>query len=517
MRQIEEKLVSVIIPNRGSIEPRTITSLKAQTYQNIEIITVNIGKERSAQVNRGAKMSKGQFYYRVDDDFVLEPNVIEEAVKKCEEEGCDAILIENVSDPTISLWAKVIKMERDCYRDDPETNFARFVRRDAFWAVGGYDEKFNAIEDRDFSERLLKANFKFGRIAPKEIHIGEPKHLSEVVRKFVFYGSSFREYLSQHGTESVFKLGPLRRAYVRHWRELMADPTLYFPFILYQMVRYASAMLGILTDPPILYVPQPCLRKLSYGSVIVARKKEDVKFDIPNSVIMDGHGSLNEKRNLGASQFTTDLIAFIDDDNKLAPDTLEEMAKAFRLDEKIGAVSPLIFDAAGEVWFAGVRWTDSGIVAINKTIPKGYRATESFHDVFMVRHSAFREAGGFDSKRFPFYLAEADLAERMKNLGYYFVVAPKAKVWHDTPSTLTLKTLTRRSHIENTQRAYLVGRNRLLFLRMHKPLLVYLTHIMFILPFLATFHIIGMLNQRKFGMVKSYLHGLKDGLKGVSS
>ena len=251
---------------------------------------------------------------------------------------------------------------------------------------------------------------------------------------------------------------------------------------------------------------------MSYGCVVVARNLEDVASELrrlPNCKIVDGPRTLNECRNLGASRLQTDLIAFIDDDNRLATDALEEMAKAF-YDSSVGAVSPLIFDGNGSVWFAGMRWNPLGIALISRRTPKhSLLLTEGFHNVFMVKREAFEKAGGFDAKRFPFYLGEADLAERMKRLGYVFLVAKNAKVWHGIG-----RGLARGSHIRSDERAYLVGRNRLLFLKLHKSLGTYIAHVILILPFLAAYHILGMVSQRKYGFVKNYLRGIKDGLMG---
>lgn len=503
-----QSLVSVIIPARQKVNPRTLASIREQTYKNVEVIVIETGGERSSRVNQGAKLAKGSFYYRVDSDFILEPTVIEEAVRKCEE-GADCILIHNTSDPSVSVWSKISKIERDCYRDDPETSFARFVRRSAFWAVKGYDEKLNAEEDRDFSDRLRKAGFRFARIEAGELHVGEPKHLSQIVRKHTYYGSSFRRYISEHGTSSAFKLGPFRRAYIRHWREITPMLPL---FIFYQFVRYVSAVAGLWIDLPLIHESIPDRRKLTYGCVIATRKLSDMKFRLPNSIVIAGNISVNECRNLGAAGQRTDLIAMVDDDNRLAPDALDEMAKVFTFDKNIGVVAPLTFDKDGKVWWTGGRFHWAGLYLIDRRIPDNYRNVDSFHNVFMVRREAFEKAGGFDTKRFEFYLAEADLAERMKALGYRFVITPKAKVWHNISSERSIRNLARASHIRGPKRAYLVGRNRLLFLRMHKGARTFLICAIFLLPFLTLFHVIGIVGARKFNLVRPYLKGVKNGL-----
>lgn len=241
-------LVSIIIPATGGPSPATLASLRAQTHPNIEVIVVADGHERSDQVNRGARAARGEFLYRVDDDFVLDPDVVSEAVAKCLG-GYDAVVIHNASEPTASRWARVRHFERECYRDETGSEFSRFVRRSAFFSVGGFDCSLDAEEDRDFHDRLLRSGFRVGRIRPKETHIGEPRTLAEVVRKQVYYGPSFARYYRKSGLRALLRLGPFRRSFVRHWREIAADPRVLCGFVVYQWVRYASACAGILAGP----------------------------------------------------------------------------------------------------------------------------------------------------------------------------------------------------------------------------------------------------------------------------
>jgi glycosyltransferase involved in cell wall biosynthesis len=71
-------------------------SLINQTYKNIEIIVVDnysadttkmiamkytkkiftVGPECGVQINIGAKMASGKYSYKVDSDFVLDPDLI---------------------------------------------------------------------------------------------------------------------------------------------------------------------------------------------------------------------------------------------------------------------------------------------------------------------------------------------------------------------------------------------------------------------------------------------------------
>ena len=265
---VREPLVSVIVPTRNSgltIE-RCLKSIILQTYPNIEIIVVDnystdntrnvsenlgirfytAGPERSVQVNLGIHLAKGEYKYRADSDFILEPTVVEEAVRMCELEGCDMIAVHNTSDPTISFWSRVRKLERDCYRDDDMNIAARFIRTGVFKKLGGFDENLIASEDYELHNRLIEMGYKCGRINAQEVHIGEPKTLRDVISKHIFYGSVIDGFIKKCPDIWMEQLSPFRFAYLRHWRDFLHEPVLMLGFIVYQMVRYCAALIGFL-------------------------------------------------------------------------------------------------------------------------------------------------------------------------------------------------------------------------------------------------------------------------------
>jgi len=265
---LSRPLVSVVVPtfNSERFLERCLRSIREQTYGNIEVIVVDNysadrtreiaekyadlvllkGGERSAQVNFGVGHARGKYVYRVDSDFVLEPTVIEEAVVKCEVEGFDAVCVHNMSDPTVSFWAKVRKLERDCYADDELNVAARFFRKEVFEAVGGFDENLVAGEDYDFHNRLLESGFRIGRIKAREIHIGEPKTLLEIAKKYYYYGKTLRNFLKKNKGRGMRQLSPVRPSFIRSRRKFAKHPLLTLGFIVYQIVRYFAAGLGFI-------------------------------------------------------------------------------------------------------------------------------------------------------------------------------------------------------------------------------------------------------------------------------
>lgn len=237
-----------------------------QSYQNLEVVVVDnqsrdgtqeiarrmgakvlvAGRERSEQTNIGAKVAGGEYLYRTDADFVLDRTLILQAVKKVEE-GYDAVVVHGTSDPRPSIWAKARKAERDCFEGDWAHTAACFFTKEAFEAVGGFNEALTAFEDYDLHNRLLKAGYKIGRIDAKAYHLGEPKSLAEIVRKYVYYGNrkNLLEFAGENPGKGLWQIAPIRVVYLRNLRRFR----LYFvPFVIYYYVKYASATIGFLSS-----------------------------------------------------------------------------------------------------------------------------------------------------------------------------------------------------------------------------------------------------------------------------
>jgi len=264
----DKPLVSVVVPtfNSERFLEKCLGSVRAQTYPDIEVIVVDNysvdrtmkiarkyadlvllkGSERSAQVNFGVKHARGEYVYRVDSDSILEPNVVEEAVKKCELEGFDAVCVHNTSDPSVSFWARVRKLERDCYADDELNVAARFSRKEAFERVGGLNENLVAAEDYDLHNRMLKHGFRIGHVKSKELHIGEPRSLLEAARKHYYYGKTVRKFVDANPERGMKQISPIRPAFIRNRKKFAKQPILAIGFVIYQLVKYISAGLGFL-------------------------------------------------------------------------------------------------------------------------------------------------------------------------------------------------------------------------------------------------------------------------------
>jgi glycosyltransferase involved in cell wall biosynthesis len=255
-------LVSVIVPTKNSSSTLSacLSSIISQTYKNIELIVVDnysadttrtiameytkkvftIGPERGVQINFGVKKALGKYIYRVDSDFVLDSDLIMEAVNAAESNNYGAVIIHNTSDESVSFWSWLRKMERDMYVLDESKVAARFIRKDVFTSIGGFDPLLVFGEDYDLHNRVIK-EYKVGRIKAKEVHIGEYKTLKEVAQKHYYYGKTMIYFLKKNRRQGLRQVTPFRRFYLPFFRH----PVLGACFLAYQTVRYFSSICGI--------------------------------------------------------------------------------------------------------------------------------------------------------------------------------------------------------------------------------------------------------------------------------
>lgn len=264
---MKQPLVSVIVPtyNSAQLLELCLGSINQQTYKNIELIVVdnnsadntkeiakrytgnvfNRGPERSAQVNYGVQKAKGEYIYKVDSDFILEPEVVQQCVAGAAK-GYDAVVVHNSPDTRVSWIAKIRKFEVDMYKYDITHSSARFVRKDVYQAVGGFNEKITAGEDYDFQNKLNRAGYRTGFVDAEALHLGEPKNFWKHMKKYYNYGKDFVHYKQQNQEESKDQLKFGRSVYFKHWRKFFRHPLLGSGFLVYNFFKFGFGGLGFM-------------------------------------------------------------------------------------------------------------------------------------------------------------------------------------------------------------------------------------------------------------------------------
>lgn len=237
--------------------------MRQQTYKNIELIVVDNystdgtqeiakeygaevyekGPERSAQVNYGVGKAKGGYVYKIDSDFVLDPEVVAQCVAKAAE-GFDAVVVHNSPDVRVSWIARVRKFEVDMYKYDTTHSSARFIKKTVYQKIGGFNEEITAGEDYDFQNKLNRQGFKTGFVDAEALHLGEPTNIWKHLKKYYDYGRDFVHYQSNNKEESKSQLSFVRRVYVRNWKKFLLHPITALEFIVYNSFKYAFGGAG---------------------------------------------------------------------------------------------------------------------------------------------------------------------------------------------------------------------------------------------------------------------------------
>ena len=168
-------LVSVVVTTRNEEAniANCLESLAHQSWPNIETIVVDNastdrtkelarrytdkvadkGPERSAQRNHGMiDMAMGEYVMYLDADMICSPLLVEACVRHTERSRCMALYVSEVVLGT-SFWSRVRRFERSFY-DGTVIDCARFMRRDVFQEVGGFDPAMSGPEDWDLDRKL---------------------------------------------------------------------------------------------------------------------------------------------------------------------------------------------------------------------------------------------------------------------------------------------------------------------------------------------------------------------------
>jgi mycofactocin system glycosyltransferase len=146
----------------------------------------------------------------------------------------------------------------------------------------------------------------------------------------------------------------------------------------------------------------------------------------------DSSGGPAGARNVAVEQVTSELIAFVDSDCRVAPGWLERLAGHFA-DPAVGAVAPRVVSARRD---ASPRYRDRcGLLDLGPTEARvrplgvvGYVPTAAL----VVRRSALSEVGVFDADLR--YGEDVDLVWRLDAAGWRVRYEPAVEMWHDEPS-----------------------------------------------------------------------------------
>ena len=193
----------------------------------------NVGPERSAQRNFGFENAKAEFVIYLDADMRLSPTVIEECIDSIKSDK--TILGVYVPEKVVGngFWINVRNFERSFY-DATYIDAARFIRKDVFLELGGFDLSLCGPEDWDLDRRLLEK----GSLLLIKSHLNHDEgafSFSTYFGKKNYYAKSFDGYIKKWNNDIIVRkqLGVYYRFFGvffenGKWKKLIKHPFLTF-------------------------------------------------------------------------------------------------------------------------------------------------------------------------------------------------------------------------------------------------------------------------------------------------
>lgn len=228
-------------------------------------------------------------------------------------------------------------------------------------------------------------------------------------------------------------------------------------------------------------------------------------------------------RTQGARKSNGDLVLFIDDDNVIEKNMIENMVETMNVYPFLLAVGPATYYLTNKnkIWFIGSK------LNLLTTIPAFKRSyedrelidgrlimTENLHNCFMVRKNVGDAVSWFDEL---VYMngTEFDLFQRAKKVFPEMSIATDvtAKCFHDVPEFH--KNFLRSLGFENTKRVYYFQRNRGLHVGRHGTLLDKLCLFFFFYPLFLVVYSLLFIYYRRSDFFVTHIRATVDGYKMI--
>jgi len=222
--------VSIIIPNHGRDISATIQAVK--DLKDVELLEVDLLKERSVQRNRGIKEAKGKYIFMLDSDqvptkaLVLECIYIMEAYPACQGIYIPEIIV------GADWFTRLRRFERQFYTSTP-IDVVRFVRASN---CPKFDETLTGPEDADWDLRIKGEK----RQSKNSLYHHDNINLRDYIGKKSYYTRSMSKFLEKNPDAKVLKAWyRIFGVFMENgkWRQLAKHPIMAFKLYLLIFIR----------------------------------------------------------------------------------------------------------------------------------------------------------------------------------------------------------------------------------------------------------------------------------------
>lgn len=193
MNPLNPFVIEIIVVDNNSTD--NTVEIAKQFTDNV----YNKDPQRATQLNFGVSKAKSKYILYPDADMILSEKVITECVDKCENEDYIALYIpEKIIGNR--FWIRVRDFERSFYNATC-IDAVRFVRRDKFSGIGGFDENliFGA-DDWDFDRRIKEVG-DVSIIESPLYHNERRFNLRKYLRRKGYYSKSLDGYVEKWGKD----------------------------------------------------------------------------------------------------------------------------------------------------------------------------------------------------------------------------------------------------------------------------------------------------------------------------
>lgn len=187
------KLFSVIIPVKGKFKKQTFPT-------DCEVIYVKKFKKSEAR-NYGAKIAKGRFLIHIDKDNVIKDDIFIQ-IRKLIKKGAKSIVLEEFIDNPKTIWQKARSLERKILAGNKILATPQIIEKKLFEKVGGYDERFNELDDWSLWMRLgpTSPRLRGAKTIKKATIVFEPTNVIEILKRRFKKGQELKYFNEVYGS-----------------------------------------------------------------------------------------------------------------------------------------------------------------------------------------------------------------------------------------------------------------------------------------------------------------------------